>query len=147
MNPVLIDLSTTLHQTFQLGHSDFGDFMGNTSSVSITAMSTEDSEEIPFFNFHFTSPFLNETAGSTTNITEDSVYRIGSISKLFTVYALLLNFGREHWDNPVTDYIPELREARAAQPGMGNPVDLVDWESITLGAMASQLSGIGRDCV
>ncbi|EED13547.1 penicillin-binding protein, putative [Talaromyces stipitatus ATCC 10500] len=145
MNPILVDLPTTLHQTFQQGHSDFGDFMGNTSSVSITAMSTEDSEETPFFNFHFSSPFLNETAGSTTNITEDSVYRIGSISKLFTVYALLLNFGREHWDNPVTDYIPQLREAVAAQRGIGNPVDHVDWENITLGAMASQLSGIGRD--
>ncbi|KAJ2986061.1 hypothetical protein NUW58_g5208 [Xylaria curta] len=136
-------LSGTLNQVLQSGHSSFGDFEANTSSVSITIVSTEDNENVPFFDFHYTSPFLNDSAGSTDHVTKNSIYRIGSISKLITAYTLLVGYGWESWDHTITRYIPELREASSSQAS--SPIADVDWDKITIGALTSHLSGIGRD--
>ncbi|KAI1178453.1 putative penicillin-binding protein [Nemania sp. FL0916] len=136
-------LSANLSQTLHTGQSDFGSFEANGSSVSVTVTSTQDDEHRPFFDFHYTSPFLNHTAGGTDHVTKNSVYRIGSISKLFTVYTLLVGYGWEHWDDPITRFIPELRAAASSKAR--NPIDDPYWDKITIGDLASQLSGIGRD--
>jgi Beta-lactamase class C and other penicillin binding proteins len=141
---VTANLSTSLIQATHQGHSIYGDFTANSSSISITALSTQDDQNSPFFDFHFSSPFLNQSAGSTENVTNTSLYRIGSISKLFTVYTLLVNYGWEHWDDSITKYLPELQGA--ANLDDDTSVAHVDWSKITIGDLASQLSGIGRDC-
>ncbi|KAH6887040.1 putative penicillin-binding protein [Thelonectria olida] len=138
-------LSSSLLETLQHDYGSFGESAANKSSVSITAVSTEDEQHSPFFNFHFSSPTLNDTMGTKT-VTEASIYRIGSISKLFTVYVLLLNLGREYWDHSVTRYVPELRHAASSQGNTeGHAVDHVDWDQVSVSSLASQLSGIGRD--
>ncbi|KAI0871407.1 putative penicillin-binding protein [Hypoxylon argillaceum] len=136
-------LSETLNQVLQSGHSDFGDFEANTSSISVTIVSTEDNEDTPFFDFHYSSPFLNHSSGGTDHVTKNSIYRIGSISKLFTVYTLLVGYGWESWYQPVTRYIPELQ--KAALSHTRQPIEDAYWDRISIGALASQLSGIGRD--
>ncbi|KAI8633034.1 putative penicillin-binding protein [Xylariaceae sp. FL1651] len=142
VNNAASHLSAALHQVLEHGHSDFGDFAANTSSVSITAVSTESDEDAPFFDFHFSSPFLNHTTDGTDRVAKNSIYRIGSISKLFTIYTLLVGYGWEHWDNSVTRYVPELRDA--ASSGPHDPIGNADWNEISIGDLASQLSGIGR---
>jgi hypothetical protein len=141
---VTANLSTSLIRATHQGHSSYGDFTANSSSISITALSTQDDQNSPFFDFHFSSPFLNQSAGSTENVTNTSLYRIGSISKLFTVYTLLVNYGCEHWDDSITKYLPELQGA--ANLNDDASIAHVDWSKITIGDLASQLSGIGRDC-
>ncbi|KAI1330168.1 putative penicillin-binding protein [Xylariaceae sp. FL0255] len=136
-------LSTTLLSVLQNGQSDFRSFSANSSSVSITAVSTRDNENYPFFDFHFAGSDLNITAGSATDISKHSIYRIGSISKLFTVYTLLVGYGLQHWDNSITNCIPELRAATPPRPY--NPIAHTDWNDITIGDLASQSSGIERD--
>ena len=59
------------------------------------------------------------------------------MSKLFTVLALLLQGEQVDWKSPVTEWIPELLQARN---------DGVDWKIVTLEALGSQLSGIVREC-
>ncbi|OKP12042.1 Beta-lactamase-like protein [Penicillium subrubescens] len=71
------------------------------------------------------------------------MYRIGSISKIFTVYTLLVNYGWEHWNDCIMEYLPELQDA--ADLNHDPSVAHVDWSKITIGDLASQLSGIGRD--
>jgi hypothetical protein len=135
-------LSAQLKDNLATGSTPFGNFTPNASSASISILST--SQETPLFSFHFTSSALNSSAGGTTNVTGDSIFRIGSISKLFTVYTFLLNGGIAHWNRPVTDYVPELREDARTH---GNAeVDHVAWEEVTLGSLASSMSGVGRDC-
>jgi CubicO group peptidase (beta-lactamase class C family) len=75
-------------------------------------------------------------------VTHDSIYRIGSISKLFTTYGLLLKYGSNNWERPLTDFIPELRGV----PSNASAVDHVRWHEVTIDAWASHLSGIARDC-
>lgn len=141
MHPVLANLSDTLNTAFR-DHEGFASSMSGEDSVSITVLST-DAGNTSLFDFHYSSSNLNESAGSTLNVTQDSVYRIGSISKLFIAYMLLVNYGWEYWDRPVTDFIPELR---GHFKSTNDAIDSVDWDEVTIGSLASHLSGIGRDC-
>ncbi|CAI6092362.1 unnamed protein product, partial [Clonostachys chloroleuca] len=55
------------------------------------------------------------------------------------------NYGWEHWDKPVTNYLPELRGSAGHSKTTKDVVDSVDWGEVAIGALASHLSGIGRD--
>jgi hypothetical protein len=70
-----------------------------------------------------------------------AMFRIGSVSKLFTVYALLLQCGFRCFENPITQYLPELHKATDR-----DEIESVKWDEVTIGSLASHLSGIGRDC-
>jgi len=78
---------------------------------------------------------------TTQKVGPDTVFRLHSISKLITVYAILAKLGDKYWDEPVTKYIPEL-----ARLQRGNPAYDVIWDEVTLGSLASLMSGVGRDC-
>ena len=43
--------------------------------------------------------------------TDETVYRVGSISKLLFLYTFLVEVGHAHWHRPITDFVPELAEA------------------------------------
>ena len=78
-------------------------------------------------------------------MTSDTTYRIGSLTKLFSVYTFLVESGDVKFNEPVTKYIPELLEAAEALNATQNPVDYVAWEDVTIGELASQTADIGRD--
>lgn len=75
---------------------------------------------------------------------ESTVFRVGSVSKLFTVYTLLAEVGMKRMHDPVTRWVPEL--AYAAKRCEGDPVRRVQWGEVTIGQLAGQLAGVGRDC-
>lgn len=117
------------------------------TSFSIDLFSAHDHGSL--FQYHFTAPILD--ASSTQKVDENTVYRIGSISKMVTVFALLLQEGKVHFDDPITKFIPELvryTEQESKDDGESETYDdsATQWSQITVGALASQLSGIGRNC-
>jgi CubicO group peptidase (beta-lactamase class C family) len=113
----------------------------NGSSFSVEIFSTHEPSSL--FNFHYSSPGLNSSVGVKT-VGSDSIYRIGSISKLFTVYLLLTEAGDINFHDPITKFVPEL--LAATQVSSDDEFDYVDWNSVTIGNLASHMSGIGRDC-
>ena len=136
-------LSLALRNSLTQGESPFGSFTSNVSSVSISMTST--AEGSPIFAFNFTGSNLDVSAGGVESVSVDTIFRIGSISKLFSVYAFLLHNGLELWQRPITDYVREL--ARLSQDSCtASDLDSVRWEEVTLGSLASHMSGIGRDC-
>jgi CubicO group peptidase (beta-lactamase class C family) len=139
----ITELSSSLRNALSQGSSAFGNFTPNMTSVSVSVKST--AQRSPLFDFQFTGDGLNTSAGSTSHVTGDSVFRIGSVSKLITVYALLLHNGLDHWEQPVTKYVPELLDY-AQRVGNSSQIDHVSWEDVTIGALASQTSGIGSNC-
>lgn len=139
-----LNIKKSLNRAIRTGESQYGNFNSSTTSFSLTAVSQQ--ESAPIIDFHHTSGFLNVSAGSTSKVTADTVYRIGSVSKLFTVYALLLNNGISYWNRPITDFVPELRQAVQHPLHKSSVIDSVQWDQVTVGALASQLSGMGRDC-
>ena len=112
-----------------------------TTSFSIDFYSLGDDK--PLFNYHFSAPELVNASEGVTEVDSDTVYRLGSISKVFTVYTFLASVGDLSWNQPITKYVPELaREARATM--VANDLDVVRWEDVTVGSLAAQLSGIAR---
>ena len=110
------------------------------SAFSAIAWSTTDDT---LFQYHFAGPLaLNKTVG-IEQVDENTVYRIGSVSKLFTVMTLLVEAGDMHFNLPITDYVPELKDLANDR---SVPYAGVEWEEITVGSLASQLSGIPHDC-
>jgi CubicO group peptidase (beta-lactamase class C family) len=115
-------------------------------SYSIQIFSTNPGGEV-LAERHRTAPNLLRNTTGVKQIDKDTVYRLGSVSKIFTVVAWLAELGDVHWNHPITDFIPELADiVTQAGPGPFNTVRQTAWQDITIGALASQISGIGRDC-
>ncbi|KAL2268950.1 hypothetical protein VTJ83DRAFT_3796 [Remersonia thermophila] len=103
------------------------------------------SEDRPLWARYWTAP--NLATLNTTGVREidgNTVFRIGSVTKIYTVLAFLATVGDGVWNDPVTKYVPELAEIAAKNMGR-SPIYATDWESITVGSLASQTSGLIRD--
>ncbi|KAH7349021.1 beta-lactamase/transpeptidase-like protein [Pyrenochaeta sp. MPI-SDFR-AT-0127] len=115
-------------------------------SYSIQIFSTNPGAPI-LWERHRTAKDLPENTTGVKEVDGNTVYRLGSVSKVFTVLAFLAEAGDVHWNQPVTKFIPELEKhvGRATAEDFDG-VKETAWDDITLGALASQVSGLGRDC-
>ncbi|KAL8947881.1 MAG: hypothetical protein Q9222_005883 [Ikaeria aurantiellina] len=111
-------------------------WLTNITSFSLAVTSTSET----LWTSSYTAPTLgNHTDSSPTAVTDQTYFRIASISKVFTVLALLLqqHAGNCSLEDPITLHVPDLKSNRSAGG--------IDWDSITLASLASQLSGIPRE--
>ncbi|KAF5551241.1 hypothetical protein FMEXI_3358 [Fusarium mexicanum] len=118
------------------GSSDkYGPITPNTTSFSVAIFGGAESlrDDPIFFEYHYTSP---EDQASNANLTSNTRFPVGDASMIFTVYAWLVKMG-EQWKMPITKYLPEL--AKVKGPLTAN------WEDITIGALAGQMSGLSRE--
>jgi hypothetical protein len=74
----------------------------NQTSFSVEIFSSDSST--PLFEYHYASPILSISNGTKT-VDSNSIYRIGSISKLFTVYTFLIEAGDTYFHEPITKYV------------------------------------------
>lgn len=79
-----------------------------------------------------------EYALSAGRIDDQTISRIGSVSKLFTAYAIIAQAGIEVLSHPVTRYLPEL-----AGNSTSDPLHKINWNTITVGALLSHQAGSG----
>lgn len=127
--------------------------IGNSTAFSLQVFGRDDSGDDPIFEYYHTglatssagNGSISEIRSRNATVGPRTLYRIGSISKLISVYAILAKLGGGYWNEPVTKYVSEL--ADAADQGESDAVDHVQWSEVTLGALASHMSGIGRDCM
>lgn len=105
----------------------------NTSSFSIEVTT---SERTLWSQYH-TASVLNESIG-VREVDGNSRFRIASVSKSFTVLALLhqVDAGKLRLDDSIKEYIEEFNGPHAGT---------LPWKDITLRSLASQLSGIPRE--
>ncbi|KAF4466945.1 beta-lactamase 2 [Fusarium albosuccineum] len=111
----------------------------NSSAVSIGVRSVH--EATPLFEFHH-SPPESDPAGVSV-VDSDTVYRLASMTKLFTVLGVL-RIESISFEDPITKYLPELRDMNEQAPTQ-DAIHIVDWDSITIGALAAHQSGVGAD--
>ncbi|KAI5923428.1 beta-lactamase/transpeptidase-like protein [Camillea tinctor] len=114
----------------------------NTTAISLSVKSIH--ENTPLLDLHYTPPSLN-TSG-TTSVDAQTIYRVGSISKIFPVLALLTQKS-VRLDDPITKYVPELLQLKGETGDEVNDITTVQWDHVTLGALASHMSGISSDLV
>ncbi len=117
----------------------------NETSYSLEVFSISDDSPL-IFDWHHTSRALSLATNTTgvKKVDADTVYRLGSLTKIHTVYTWLAQDGDKRWNDPITKYVPEL--AAVADRGRKDPVAHPQWDDITIGALAGQLGGIIRDC-
>ncbi|KAI0451260.1 beta-lactamase/transpeptidase-like protein [Xylaria acuta] len=84
-----------------------------------------------------------------SQVDSNSIFRIGSVSKVFSVWSFLIEVGDKHFNDPITKYVPELANltchGRSDDQELYNDIDHVKWDEITLGQLASHAAGIPRD--
>jgi len=107
------------------------------SSTSFSIEVTSSKETL--WSKHHTADERNSSRPDIPKVNGDALYRIASITKTFTVLGILYQekAGNLSLDDPVQKYITELQE-----PQNGT----LPWKDITLRRLASQLSGIPREC-
>lgn len=119
---------------------------GGNLSYAVQIFSTNPENGILAERYWTANNLPADTEG-VKEVNGDTVFRIGSVSKIFTVLAFLAEVGDRDWNSPITDFIPELRQYSIdAERQPLDDVRRTYWDDITLGALASQVSGIGRDC-
>jgi len=95
--------------------------------------------------FHYTSPEIANAPNGTHKVNENSIYRIASLTKVFTVLAGLLNLKSTDWERPLTDIFPTLADFAEKNPGEDNRMYLTQWDKVTPSALAAQIAGVTRD--
>ena len=130
----------------------FTKLLGNTSSLlstdtafSIGFFSLDEDELV--FQYHYSPTNFSRSPNSVRTIDADSIYRIGSWTKVFTVWTFLIEAGDIYFNQPITKYVPELAAVvgQASNNTLGfDDIDNVRWDDVTLGALASQMAGIAR---
>ncbi|KAH7230871.1 beta-lactamase/transpeptidase-like protein [Fusarium solani] len=129
-HPAFALASSELNKVLQLATSreiEAGWPVDDTSfSVGIISWDQPD-KAVPVWEYHYLAP---NTVNGTKEVTRDSQYLIGSVSKVISDY-ILLRSGLS-LDDPITKYIPVLK----------NNSSVIDWDTITLRHLASGLAGI-----
>jgi CubicO group peptidase (beta-lactamase class C family) len=122
------------------GEGDFGTVTPKTTSYSIALFSTAQSNSTrPFFyEYHHTAASLANSTEGVRNLDSDSIYRIGDLTTLFTTFLFLVEAGQSYWDEPVSNWVPELGTST-----LENDIKSVNWKKTTLGDLAAHLGGIG----
>ncbi|KAJ5294955.1 hypothetical protein N7508_009776 [Penicillium antarcticum] len=121
-----------------------GDISPNTT-FSITLFSSDNGNaenEAFFWQYHHTAPALQQFSYGSHSADQDSIYRIGGLTEVFTVWGLLITeAGGQILNDPITKYLPELLDGTGDQ----DVIEHVEWEDVTVGQLTSHMSGIARD--
>lgn len=143
----LQNLTDTINTSLDQG-SFFGQLNNNDTSFIVDIWSIHgDDNGTSVYNFTHSAPSLSAPSSGVAEVDDDTVFRIGSMSKLLTVYIFLIAAGDASWSDPITRYVPELAAYAEAnrQNVKSDGIGYFDWDSVTLGALASQQGGIFRD--
>lgn len=114
--------------------SDFASKL-NASGISIGVKSIH--EDAPLFSYHFTPPVMSGIG--TKAIDDHTIYRVGSLSKLMPVLAVLQS-NSINMEDSVLKYIPELKKLKSS-----DHINGIAWEDVTVGSLANHLSGLSTD--
>ena len=105
------------------------------SSFSVEITSSEET----LWSYYHTARERNASRPDIPEVNGDALYRIASITKTFTVLGILYQHaaGNLSLDATVNTYLKELGEKSDGG---------IPWKDITLRSLASQLSGLPREC-
>lgn len=148
-DPIIVDSLKNLTESFdelmRTGIGVNGPITKNTTTFGMALFSANNgnAEDEPFFwQYHYTAPEYKKIIGRPQNVTKESVYRIGGLTEVFTVWSLLLTVGDKIFNDPVTKYLPELANGLSTATSISH----TKWDEITVGQIASHMAGIARDC-
>ncbi|KAG2415981.1 hypothetical protein HFD88_007173 [Aspergillus terreus] len=114
-------------------------------TFSVGMFSVHDSEASTL-QYHHTSPEVANSTAGVNKVDGDSIYGIASGTKAFTVLAGLLELDPEDWERPLTDIFPAFADYIHDKEHT-DPARNVQWDKITLSAIAAQIGGVPRGTI
>lgn len=108
-----------------------------TFSIGLISLHDPDATSL---QFHYTSPEIAASTVGTKKVDDNSIYRVASITKVFTVLAGLLSLDDAEWERPLSDIFSPLRGGQGGAGVLSTP-----WDKITMRALAAQMGGVPRD--
>ncbi|KAL4895173.1 beta-lactamase/transpeptidase-like protein [Aspergillus ambiguus] len=120
---------------FETLQKEAGALLGNATGLSVSIASAYEDEVLG--NLSYTPQLFNESG--VHKVDGNTVFRIASVSKVMTVLGLLMLGDKISFSDPVTKYVPELQKLYKDPQ---NRVTAVNWDAVSLDALASQLSGV-----
>jgi CubicO group peptidase (beta-lactamase class C family) len=90
--------------------------------------------------FHHTSPYVAASPNGTNKVDSNSIYRVASVTKVFTVLGGLLSLTDADWERPLSQILPPLSNTSRQDNVLSTP-----WNKITPRALAAQIAGVPRD--
>ncbi|KAI1365730.1 beta-lactamase/transpeptidase-like protein [Xylaria arbuscula] len=145
LSPSHLSNSSALSETiakFEL-LSQNATLLGNDTAWAVALFSSKENKTL--YEYYYLPPI---DAG-VSKVDCNSIFRIGSVTKVFTVWSFLMEVGDKEFQTPITKYIPELANLTCPkeinQQEVYNDIDCVKWDEVTLGQLASQAAGIPRD--
>lgn len=142
----LEETTTTFDDIVATGNSSYGPITTNTTSFSIalfTAMDELDQCTPFFYEYHHVAPLAAQKSQAATKLDAHSVFRLSTVTEVFTVWIFLAEAGEIAWTEAITKYLPELAMKDDSD---GTQWLRGAWEDVTLGDLAGHLAGIPRDC-
>ncbi|KAI0390670.1 beta-lactamase/transpeptidase-like protein [Xylariaceae sp. FL0594] len=147
-SPLLTDAIANFESTF-IKNKQLG-LEASDTAWTISVFSSKENKVL--FEWYYTPPI----DVGVSKVDQHSVFRIASISKVFSVWSFLIEVGFERFNDPITRYVPELRNVassacRSSRAGgrkgeeVYNDLDHVLWDEVTLGQLASHAAGVPRD--
>lgn len=123
MKSAFSNLTTALAAAVTTERSDYGVFKANTNSWSIQVFDTQSS--VLLYQNHHTQPNLPSLNSSgVTVVDENTVFRLGSLTKLLSVLTFLIIDGDVTFNEPVTKYVPELAALAQSRKDVVNDVQV-----------------------
>lgn len=120
-----------------------------TDSVSLQIFSGSDPN--PLFRYSYTAPITRNATIGVREVNENTVFRIGSGSKLWTMFLFLMRTHGALFNEPIAKYVPELlaaaKDVRHNSTRQRNKANYLQWNQVTIGELASHLAGLTRDCM
>ena len=143
------EISVMIEESLKAVQQDSSIVNVNSTSFSFEVFSARDSSSL--LSYAYTAPTIKNATTGVRHVDKDTVFRIGSGSKLWTVLLLLKEMGDRVFSDPVGAYVPELLEAaekfRHNKTAANDQANLVRWDEVTVGELASHMAGITRDCM
>ncbi|KAL7804798.1 beta-lactamase/transpeptidase-like protein [Trichoderma aethiopicum] len=123
--------------TQKLGATLKSHFTSNFNSSGVSVIVKSIHEDGPLFTHHYTPP--NMSGIGTNHIDEKTIFRVGSLSKLFPALAALQIEGIR-MDDSVLKYVPELKSVLPT-----SSVESIAWDDVTIDSLMTHLSGLPTD--
>ncbi|CAI7609838.1 uncharacterized protein N7487_011491 [Penicillium crustosum] len=117
---------------------------GTLPSISFAVQVFSSEEDDSAFGFYHTDDPIKTGSVGVQEVDENTVFRIGSISKLWTMFLLMALGGTRYFHEPVSKYVPEL-QTKYSPAQEKDKINYLQWRDVTIGELASHQAGLTRD--
>ncbi|BCS23010.1 serine hydrolase domain-containing protein [Aspergillus puulaauensis] len=135
------NLSASLDNALHRSNTTLSKLRDTTFSIGV--FSTHDAAA-QNLQYHYASPEILNSKNGTHKVDGDSIYRVASVSKLFTVLAALVELDGQDWELPLSVIFPEFAQYLREHSNTLDPVYDTQYDAITPKALASHMGGIAQ---